>query len=205
MAPRRVKLDPEAVLAFWFPPLLDASEARHREVFQFWFQGGADARVGERFQPAVEAAACGDLEAWADAARSRLALILLLDQLPRCLWRDSARQFGGDGRALGLALEGLERGHYRELATPWEKMFFVLPLGHSEEVAHHDRALPLLRALPAEAPEHLRKLYEYSAMQAHSHREVVARFGRHPQRNALLGRPSTPAELSYLASLAAPR
>ena len=102
--------------------------------------------------------------------------------------------------ALGLAIDGLERGHYAQLATVWEKTFFLLPLGHSEQIALLERCVLLCQALVDEAPEHLRKVYAFSASQARGHRDVIARFGRHPHRNAVLGRTSTEDERAYLAS-----
>ena len=191
---------PEDVLAFWFPAGLDADEETHRRQFEWWFRGGADRAILERYQPVLDAARRGDLDAWADAPRSRLALIIVLDQFSRTIYRDTAQAFAHDVKALGVAIEGLERGDYAQLATVWEKTFFVLPLAHSEQIALHDRCVRLCEALVGEAPEHLRKLYAFSASQARGHRDVIARFGRHPHRNAVLGRPSTEDELAYLAT-----
>jgi uncharacterized protein (DUF924 family) len=83
---------------------------------------------------------------------------------------------------------------------PWEKTFFFLPLGHSEELAHLEHAVKLAEELAEQAPPELRRILEHSASQARGHRDVIARFGRHPHRNAVLGRGSTPEELEYLAS-----
>ena len=105
-----------------------------------------------------------------------------------------------DQQALALALQGLENDHYAALETPWEKTFFFLPVGHSEELMHLERAVTLAEELVAQAPPELRKVLEHSAAQARGHRDVIARFGRHPHRNAVLGRHSTPEELDYLAS-----
>ena len=192
--------EPEDVLAFWFPAGLDADEETHRRQFQWWFRGGADRSIIDRYQPLLEAATTGELDDWADAPRSRLALIIVLDQFSRTIYRDTARAFAQDSKALGLAIEGLERGHYAQLATVWEKTFFVLPLAHSERIELHERCVLLCEALVADAPEHLRRIYAFSASQARGHREVIARFGRHPHRNAVLGRTSTEDELAYLAA-----
>jgi uncharacterized protein (DUF924 family) len=191
--------EPERVLAFWFPDLSDADHARMVRQFEWWFRGGADATIAERFTPLLERAACGDLDHWSVQPRSRLALIIVLDQFPRSLYRDTARAYAQDPKALALALEGIRIGHYAGLQTPWEKTFFLLPLGHSEELAHLERALALAEELAAAASPEFRKLLEHSASQARGHRDVIARFGRQPHRNALLGRQSTPEELEYLA------
>ena len=193
-------LSPEAVLDFWFPPGLATDEATHRGQLEWWFRGGADQQIVERFAPAVDVAARGDFDSWAANARGRLALILVLDQFSRSVYRNSPKAWAQDAKALGLTLEGLERGMDRELAGVWEKIFFYLPLAHCEQLELQDRCVVLSEALIDEAPAQLRKLYEHSANQARGHRDVIARFGRHPHRNALLGRTSTPEELEYLAA-----
>ncbi|HZT19895.1 MAG TPA: DUF924 family protein [Dongiaceae bacterium] len=192
--------DPEQILAFWFPPGLDRDAAAHRRQLDWWFRGESDRAVSERFLPALEAARRGALDSWASAPRSRLALIIVLDQFSRSAYRDTAEAYAQDGKALGLALDGLERGFYDRLAAVWERMFFTMPLSHSERLDLHERNVALAEALVEAAPAHLRDIYVFSAEQARGHRDVVRRFGRHPHRNAILGRVSTPAELAYLAA-----
>jgi uncharacterized protein (DUF924 family) len=191
---------PEDILAFWFPPGLDADEDTHRRQFQFWFGGGANPEIARAFAGTHEAAARGALDSWADNARGRLALIIVLDQFSRSLHGGSARAYAQDDKAIALALDGLARGFYRQLATAWEKTFFVLPLGHAEQLAHLDRCIALADALIPQAPPQVRRLYEFSASQARGHRDVLARFGRQPHRNAALGRASTAEEQAYLAA-----
>jgi uncharacterized protein (DUF924 family) len=192
--------DSEDVLRFWFPELSGANHARMVRQFEWWFRGGADSAVAERFSLLLERATRGELDHWSNWPRPRLALIIVLDQFSRSLYRDTARAFAQDPKAFALALEGLEIGHYAALETPWEKTFFLLPLGHSEELAHLGRAVALAEELAENAPPELRRVLEHSASQARGHRDVIARFGRHPHRNAVLGRQSTPEELDYLAS-----
>jgi len=167
---------------------------------EWWLRGGADPAIAERFALLLERATRGELDDWSSGPRTRLALIIVLDQFSRSLYRDTARAFAQDPKALALALEGLEADHYAALDTPWEKTFFLLPLGHSEELSHLDRAVSLTEQLADDAPPDLRKILEHSASQARGHRDVIAQFGRHPHRNAVLGRRSTPDELEYLAS-----
>jgi len=190
----------EAVLSFWFPELSRADHARMVRQFEWWFRGGADPAIAERFASLLERATAGQLDDWSNGPRSRLALIIVLDQFSRSLYRDTARAFAQDPKALALALEGLELGHYSALETPWEKTFFLLPLGHCENLSHLDRAVALALQLAGNAPPELRGILEHSVSQARGHREIIARFGRHPHRNAVLGRQSTPEELEYLAS-----
>lgn len=142
----------------------------------------------------------GELDHWSKWPRPRLALIIVLDQFSRSVYRDTARAFAQDQKALALALEGIEIGHYAALETPWEKTFFFLPLGHSEQLSHLERAVTLAEQLAASASPEQRKILEHSASQARGHRDVIARFGRQPHRNAILGRESTAEELDYLAT-----
>jgi uncharacterized protein (DUF924 family) len=93
----------------------------------------------------------------------------------------------------------MDNGHYRRIPTVWEKTFFILPLAHSEQLAMHERVVALCEAMITEAPEKLRRIYLFSASQARGHREVIARFGRHPHRNAVLGRISSEEERAYIA------
>jgi uncharacterized protein (DUF924 family) len=190
----------EDVLGFWFPDLSSADHARMVRQFEWWFRGGADSAIAERFAPLLERAALGQLDHWSNRPRPRLALIIVLDQFSRSLYRNTARAFAQDPKALALALAGLELGHYSALETPWEKTFFLLPLGHSEELPHLERAVALAEELARNAPPELRKMLEHSVSQARGHRDVIARFGRHPHRNAVLGRQSTAEELDYLAT-----
>jgi uncharacterized protein (DUF924 family) len=189
----------EEVLRFWFPQQMGEDQAIVRQ-FEWWFRGGADAPIVEQFKPLLEQAKGGGLDHWSNTPRSRLALIIVLDQFTRSIHRGTRDAYAQDPKAIGLALEGLEAGHYAALDTPWEKTFCILPLGHSEQLAHLDLAAKLAEELAAQTPENIRKFMEHSASQARGHRDVIARFGRQPHRNAILGRQSTPEEVKYLAA-----
>jgi uncharacterized protein (DUF924 family) len=190
----------EEVLRFWFPQRANTDHTAMVRQFEWWFRGGADAAIAQRFAPLLERATRAEFDGWAHGPRPRLALIIVLDQFSRSLYRGTARAFAQDPKALSLALQGIEVGHYAALETPWEKTFFFLPLGHSEDLAHQEAAIRLAEELVERAPADLRRILEHSAAQARGHRDVIARFGRHPHRNEVLGRQSTPAELDYLAS-----
>ena len=186
----------EDVLRFWFgdgPEVVDPSQVER------WFRGGTDADILRRYRPLHERAASGELDAWSRAPRSRLALILVLDQFSRTLHRGGEEAFAQDERAQALTLEGLENGHYAALALPWEKIFFFLPLGHSEDLERQDLAVRLSEDLVTEATPERRPMLLHSLSQARGHRDVIARFGRHPHRNEALGRESTPEEREYIA------
>lgn len=189
----------EDVLSFWFPEGLDRDEESHQRQVAWWFRGGADAAIVERWVPTLESAIRGELDDWALDARGRLALIIVLDQFSRSAFRDSPRAFAQDPKALGLCRDGLDRGMHLTLPV-WEQLFFGMPLAHSESLADHELNLEHTRRLAAIAPPHLRGIYEFSHSQSRGHHDVVKRFGRHPHRNAVLGRQSTPEELEFLAT-----
>lgn len=168
--------------------------------WEWWFRGGANANVTERFSPLLEQAMRGELDAWSREPRSRLALILILDQFSRSIYQGTAQAFAQDSKACTLTLEGIDLGHYMALETPWEKTFFFLPLGHSEDIRNLELAIKLADDLVQKAPQEYRELLEFSAAQARRHREILIQFDRHPQRNKALGRQSTSEELEYLAS-----
>jgi uncharacterized protein (DUF924 family) len=190
----------EEVLRFWFSSLPGGDHAAMVRQMEWWFRGGADSEIIKRFPPLLERAVRGEFDSWSQSPRSRLALIIVLDQFSRTIHRGTAQAFAQDPKALGLALEGIEIRHYAALETPWEKTFFFLPLGHSEDLTNLERAVKLADELIKEAPQEARGMLEFSANQARGHRDVIARFGRHPHRNEILGRQSTPEELEYLGA-----
>lgn len=190
----------EDVLQFWFSNLPSDDPAARVRQWQWWFRGGGDTEIIEHFQPLLERAIRGELDDWAQEPRSRLALILVLDQFSRTLYRGTAQAFAQDQKACALAIQGIANGHYASLETAEEKTFFFLPLGHTEDLQYLEQAIALADELVNESPPEYRPLLEFSAAQARRHRDVIARFARHPHRNEALGRQSTPAELEYLAS-----
>jgi len=188
----------EEVLVFWFgagtrdePPTPDR--------VKLWFRGGeaTDREIRERFEADVERARNGELNAWAQTPRGRLALIILLDQFSRNLYRGSGEAFAKDPAALKLTLEGLESGQDKELSCA-EQLFFVLPLEHSEDLAMQDRMLAYMDALTRNVPEALKPMAEGAREFAQQHRKVIERFGRFPTRNQALGRASTPEEEAHV-------
>jgi uncharacterized protein (DUF924 family) len=179
----------EDVLDFWFGPADRRGKARPE-----WFRKDPafDARIRERFGALHRAAAERQLEPWRASPAPMLALVVVLDQFSRNLFRGDARAFAQDAHARECAREALERGDDLSL-LPVERQFLYMPFEHSEEAADQDRAVELMRAL--DAFEETRGLVEW----AETHRAIIRRFGRFPHRNAALGRASTPAERDFLA------
>ncbi|OKH49286.1 hypothetical protein NIES2101_21380 [Calothrix sp. HK-06] len=186
-------------MSFWFPSLPTNDIAAMVRTWEWWFRGGTGAYINEHFILLLEQAACGELDSWSLAPQSRLALLLVLDQFSRTIYKGTSQAFAQDSKACALTLEGIDIGHYAALKTPWEKTFFFLPLGHSEDIENQELAVEFAEQLVLEAPQQYRALLEFSASQARGHRDVIAFFGRHPHRNEVLGRQSTQEELEYFA------
>lgn len=191
-------MNADLVLNFWFPSDLGSDPDETMKQVQWWFRGGSNDEVQGCFSDLLEQAEKGRLNTWADSPRSRLALIIVLDQFSRAIYPHDGRAYRNDPRAREIAHAGLENGHYAALSSPWEKVFFSLPFGHSERLADADLAVELAEQIAREAPSELSSILRFSADQAKGHRDVIARFGRHPHRNSLLGRDSTPEEQNYL-------
>jgi uncharacterized protein (DUF924 family) len=165
-----------------------------------WFANDPDfdAQISARFGRLVPAAASGALASWHGASRDRLALILLLDQFPRNLFRGTREAFAHDADALALTREGVARGQDRAL-SPLERVFFYMPLQHAESRVAQRESVRLFDALRKEpAPARLAAALDEAARYARMHADIIARFDRFPHRNRLLGRPSTAAERAYL-------
>ena len=168
------------VLAFWFV------ETRPRQ----WFAKDAafDELVRDRFHGLTRQALAGELDAWGAEAAGSLALVLLLDQFPRQIWRDTAMAFAGDPQALALSLQAVELGWLEAEPVQARRQFWLMPMMHSEDLAVQDSALPLFR----------RFTDSRTADFARRHRDVIARFGRFPHRNVALGRVSGAQEQAFL-------
>lgn len=178
------------VIDYWFGAPGSPEHGKRRDV---WFKDGRsiDAEVRDRFLPLHEEAASGGLDRWREDPRSCLALILVLDQFPRHMFRDGPLAYATDLRALETAKHALDAEFHRD--RPFVELnFFYLPFSHTEDLAAQRRSVELRRALP----EHEEKAK--SIERAIEHMEVVARFGRFPHRNEILGRESTPEEVNFL-------
>lgn len=177
------------VLQFWFgdgPPYADRPE---------WFRksDAFDREIERRFAALIETALQDGLTAWAAEPAPALARVILLDQFPRNVFRNTPKAFAGDTLALAAARAMVERGQDAALA-PVQRVFVYLPFEHAEDPAAQDTSVQRFAALAREAPEAGAGWLDY----ARRHQEIVARFGRFPHRNAILGRPSTQEEIEFL-------
>ncbi|GAA5235787.1 DUF924 domain-containing protein [Verticiella sediminum] len=181
----------QSVLDFWFLP---AGQPGHMGQRQAWFAKDPvfDAEVRERFGPWVEQALTGGLRDWEAQPEGALARVLLLDQFPRNVFRDTPRAYAGDVPAVELALRMIDAG-WDLMLPPVQRQFVYLPLMHAEDIALQERCVALYTALAAQAPEH-RSALDF----AYRHRDIVLRFGRFPHRNQVLGRAGTADEAEFL-------
>lgn len=186
-----------AVLDYWFGTLDDGLASRSTR--QRWFAGGPamDEEIRERFAPLIGRAAAGELDAWLDTARERLAYVLVCDQFSRHVHRGTAQAFATDGLALAAAREGTERGLDLALGLD-ERAFLYMPFQHSESRLDQHAAVGLFSALRDATPTGKRAITGQYLRHAHQHRDIVLRFGRFPHRNDLLGRTSSAAERAFL-------
>ena len=194
------------LLHFWFGPR-PYSAAQIHQHSRIWFgEPGApeltpqtDELIRERYGELTLEAERGGLTAWESGPRRRLALILLLDQFSRNIYRGTARAYAQDLRALSLTVSGMQFGADATL-DPVERLFFYMPLMHAESLDVQEESVAAFRRLLEEAPAELRAIFEDSLRSAVTHRDIIARFGRFPHRNRVLRRDSTRAELDWLGS-----
>jgi uncharacterized protein (DUF924 family) len=180
----------QAFFDFWFGGPDHPQRYHHRQI---WFRSTSefDAAVYENFAADHEQAIAGAHASWEDEPLSALALVMLLDQVPRNIFRSTPQAFRGDALALATTNRALARGFDQAVPDAW-RLFFYLPFEHSEVLADQQRGLDLLLALPPvegrKSDGHMTRL----------HLEIIERFGRFPHRNAILGRESTEEELAFL-------
>jgi uncharacterized protein (DUF924 family) len=172
--------DAAAIIAFW----RDAGP-------QKWYakDDAFDAEIRARFHPAHDAAARGELWGWERDGDGALALIILLDQFPRNLFRGSAHAFATDGAAVGVADRAIAQG-FDAAREGLLRQFFYLPYMHSEDLAHQERCVTLCASLGPGFEEN----HKFAVI----HRDIIARFGRFPHRNAIFGRSTTAEEQAFL-------
>ncbi len=179
------------IVEFWFGAPGSPERGVPRKA---WFEKSAefDAAIRARFAMLLDAAAAGRLASWTRTPLAALALVIVLDQFPRNMYRGTPRAFATDSRALEIALGIVERG-FDAAYLPVERAFAYLPFEHAEDIAMQRRSLALFARLPPSSTS--ASYMDY----ARRHHDVIERFGRFPHRNEILGRASTRAEIEFLA------
>jgi uncharacterized protein (DUF924 family) len=182
---------PQEVLDLWFGR---EGEEGYGEFREAWFNRDPefDREIRDRFELVYEQAAAGRLDHWKSEARSCLALIVVLDQFPRNMYRGDARMYAADEKAREAARHAVEHAYDREL-SPYGRLFMYLPFEHSEELDDQRLSVELFRGLATEMGSE--DLLGYAVR----HLEIVERFGRFPHRNEILGRRTTPEETKFLS------
>lgn len=188
----------EDILRYWFGELSGPNDIDTSKNALWWAGGEAiDAEIRERFGGLVARARAGELEHWARAPRSALALVILLDQFTRNLGRGTAEAFAGDAQALQVTQQALEDGHEQHL-RPIERGFLCMPLMHAEDREAARRSLEIFERLSHDIAALGRDGHPDFHPSAVQHAEIVERFGRYPHRNELLGRETTEEEAAFL-------
>lgn len=190
--------DVENIMDFWFGSAQDDADVAQTQDALWWKSAPKDDKLIEtRFGRLRRKGIAGELDSWLPSSTGRLAAILLVDQFSRMLFRGKAEAFAQDARARGWCLDGLATRADRDLRAI-ERVFFYLPLEHSESAKDQAQSVALYEALAREVPRSLKELFDDYARFARAHRDVIERFGRFPQRNAALGRTSSAEELAFL-------
>ena len=189
----------EEILEYWFgDSVKDPSKAPARMGFWFDADPRRDAEMRERWGELVTAASEGKLDFWTKTPRGRLAVLILLDQMRRNIYRGTAEAFRHDGRARYLMRDGVSRLMDMKL-TPIERVFFYMPLQHAESLDDQELAVDRFLQVEREVASDHREIFAGFRKYAQLHRDIIARFGRFPHRNAILGRRDTAEEASWLA------
>lgn len=191
---------PTDVLDFWLGDGL-AQGWPTQDMNKRWFQGSAalDQDIKTRFGKDLAQAMSGGLKDWESDAHSRLALIILLDQFSRNVFRGTAQAFAGDARARQLTQQALAA--HEDLQLSWvARAFLYMPLMHAEDAQLQQESVDCFCRLLADVPAPIKPLIQGNLKFAREHQAMIARFGRFPYRNAVLHRASTPEETEFLAN-----
>jgi uncharacterized protein (DUF924 family) len=189
----------QPLLEWWFGTLQSPNEIA-ADKGKLWFgkRASQDLEARTRFGDQVEQALAGGLTEWAQCPEGWLALVLLLDQLPRMIYRDTPKSFSGDLRAQALVAQGIAADFDRQL-RPIQRVFIYLVFEHCENLAVQNEAVSRFIDLVEQQPEADRAVFADNLDYAERHQKIIARFGRFPHRNGVLGRESTAEELAFLS------
>lgn len=192
--------DIRRVLDFWFQPgTMDQPTIDSRMDRWFTTDAVTDSVIRTEFGPLVDKASKGLLDGWTASPEGRLALILLLDQFRRHIYRGTSKAFSRDPHALKLCVEGAMQGDYKKL-TPFQQAFFFMPLQHAESRKIQERSAKIYAGMVSGVSDTLKATFATFAQFAELHHDIIESFGRFPHRNKALGRPNTAEEAEYLDS-----
>lgn len=184
----------DEILLFWFGPRERWDDLPNESTAYWWKKDpDFDAEVKERFEADLLAAEAGERDEWKSSAEGKLALIILMDQLSRNMFRGTADMYRFDERACALAHQLIDSGQHNEL-HPIQRYFVYMPLMHSEELADQELCVELFKQLTEDAGERFARAVDFAV----KHRDIVADWGRFPHRNEILGRETTPEEAEFL-------
>lgn len=188
----------QEILDFWFGPLSGPNDVSSSRA-PMWFSENPefDRQIRNRYEDDIRQALSGKLDDWRSTPQGRLALILLLDQFPRHIYRNLPKSLAFDTMARGLVVEGLQQGDDKKL-FPIERVFFYMPFQHSEDLGFQNQSVKLYLQLVNEAPSNIKPQMEVYLRYAILSKQTIARFKRFPYRNKILGRSPTPEEMIYL-------
>lgn len=189
---------PEDVLTFWFGPIAEDGSCSPEYIQRWWSKDAAfDHEVSDRFGAAIAAAEAGEYGAWRESPRGLLALVILCDQMTRNSRRGSSSMYDADELSQQLVRQAIDRGFDKQLCT-MERYFLYMPLMHAESRALQSEGVERFDALAANADPGARDAAKSAADYMRRHEVIVARFGRFPHRNEMLGRESTAEEIEFL-------
>lgn len=191
----------DEILKFWFGHVEETIvPTEHRAKIWFGEDNEVDMEIKNRFSATVDAAIAGEFLSWEKSPRPQLALIIVLDQFSRHVFRNSEKAFLQDEKALAVCLEGLSHEYDHSLSLI-ERVFYYFPLLHSEKITHQEMSIRSYRALVDLAFSETRVIFESFLRFANHHYSIVQRFGRFPQRNQALHRVSSKAEMAFLKEI----
>ena len=187
----------EKILDFWFGEIKDGLTVEDRNKFWFMPNADVDSTIRDKFEDLVRQAGSGKLKSWQSTARGSLALIILLDQFTRNIYRGFSEAFKYDSIARRICTEGIKNGTDKRLEII-ERCFYYLPLEHSENLEDQDRCVKLFEELLVRVDKSKITLIKNSLDYAVLHRSIIEEFGRFPHRNKILNRESTQQEVDFL-------
>ncbi len=194
-------MQPQDILDYWFGDAANTKVDDLKDYFQRWFQADKelDKEIKSQFGKVVKQASADELSRWENTTKGSLALIILLDQFTRNVYRGTDKAFAYDAKALRLCKKLIESGADKNMSWP-QRGFTYMPLQHTEDITVQQQGIEAYLKLLEDTPDDLKKVVTGFLLSAREHKSIIDKFGRFPHRNKILGRESTDEELIYLAT-----